>query len=333
MKPSEIIQQIDYLNKEINSLIEQLVLNKENPQIMDIDLLNQKLIGMYDLSLKLRYKLNLGEVELETEESDLEYFHFEPGSTRFVIDKEEAKSAEVKPEEKIPVPEVEVLSQVTDIEPETEVVEAETEVTETISIEEEAVEIAEPVQETVEEKIPETDQHETKYWTVDKGWINTPALEKKEEPEEIIIQDVEEKVPEEKTESEADIKIEEKPEVEEKKAAETKKPIFESVSKTEKSLNEMLAANKEKTVLAETQKHAFTDFKTAITLNLKISFIRELFHGNEKDYKKMIEFLTKCENYSEARLYMQGEKEKHPEWESKQDLLNHLQELINRKFL
>jgi hypothetical protein len=30
---------------------------------------------------------------------------------------------------------------------------------------------------------------------------------------------------------------------------------------------------------------------------------------------------------------MQGEKEKHPEWEGKHDLLNHLQELINRKFV
>ena len=89
MKPSEIIGQIEFLNKEINSLIDQLVSDKENPQIMDIDLLNQKLISMYDLSLKLRYNLNLGEVEIASEESDLEYFHFEPGTSRFIIEQEE----------------------------------------------------------------------------------------------------------------------------------------------------------------------------------------------------------------------------------------------------
>ena len=95
----------------------------------------------------------------------------------------------------------------------------------------------------------------------------------------------------------------------------------------------MMAGNKERSVINDAQKLGFTDFKSAITLNLKISFIRELFHGNEKDYKKMIDFLTKCENFSEAKMYMQDEKEKHPEWLAKQELLNHLQELINRKFL
>jgi len=192
----------------------------------------------------------------------------------------------------------------------------------------EQTEVFEPIIDPIEEEkepdvteefIPETEQPETSYWSVETGW--TKPVEENKEPEAIEPEPVSIEQPKINTE------------LEEKLIPTEKKPIFESVSKPERSLNEMMANNKEKSVINEAQKLAFTDFKSAITLNLKISFIRELFQGNEKDYKKMIDFLTKCENFSEAKLYMQGEKEKHPEWIGKQDLLNHLQELINRKFL
>ena len=64
MKPSEIIDKINSLNIEIESIVEQLLSDKENPQVMDVDLLNQKLISIYDLALKLRYNLNLADAIL-----------------------------------------------------------------------------------------------------------------------------------------------------------------------------------------------------------------------------------------------------------------------------
>ena len=368
MKPSEIIEQIDNLNKEINTLIEQLVSDKENPQIMDIDLLNQKLISIYDLSLKLRYKLNLGEVEIASEETELEFFHFEPKTSRFLFEPDDKPVKQViikekseEPTEVIPQ-EKEIVTEQVDELPKEEIIYSEPEhvkediveplheviadpvvETETIPkessfvediMEVEQIEVTEPIIEpienvnaVIEETIPETDQNETPYWSVETGWIKKPV----EEIVEIITDKAEPEAVKEIIPEPEPIQQPEKPvSVIKKTEPEEKKPIFESITKPEKSLNEIMAENKEKAVINEVQKSAF---KSAITLNLKISFIRELFQGNEKDYKKMIEFLTRCENYSEAKLYMQGEKEKHPEWSGKQELLNHLQELINRKFL
>jgi hypothetical protein len=436
MKPSDIIDKINSLSIEVNSIIEQLVSGKENPQMMDIDLLNQKLISMYDLSTKLRYQLNLDDVVIPTEEPepDLEYFHFEPGTSRFVIETEEkiedlpavaeamadkpepsfdsaqdaepepsfdsaqdaqaepsfdsaqdaqaepepsfdsAQDAQVEPEpsfdsaqdaqaepsfdsaqdaEPEPEPEPEPSfdsAQDAQPEPEPAVAEAMADKPEPEIIETKD-EIKEPV---IPIEIDIEQEKQASYWTVETGWIDPNIALKVEQIKPVIIKEtIPEPEPVQKPYVAPEPKIEPviipepiikpeqtynppqevKPEPQIIKPVEEKKPIFESISKPEKSLNEILAENKEKSGMSEIQKAAFTDFKSAITLNLKISFIRELFHGNEKDYKKMIDFLTRCENYSEARLYMQGEKEKHPEWEGKQDLINHLQELINRKFL
>lgn len=374
MKPSELIEQIENLQKEINSHIERLVTDKQNPQLMDIDLLNQKLINIYDLSLKLRYNLNVGDMEVSSETNNLEYFHFEPKTSHFIIEPEEQVIAEEKIEE--PIEEIHVEKEI--ITPKVkEIPKEETVITQPEPIEETIAE-SENIQEVsiVEEEedsheeYSEPESSETPYWSVDTGWIKPiegitepavieeittePAAVEKTIAEPEVVEEIAKEpeiVAEITAEPEPEIikeivpapaKVEEIiPEpvqqpiepVEVKSEPNEKKPIFETISKPERSLNEMMAENKEKSVLNETQKLAFTDFKSAITLNLKISFIRELFQGNEKDYKRMIDFLNKCENYSEARLYMQGEKEKHPEWEAKQDLINHLQEIISRKFL
>ncbi|MGB0432029.1 MAG: hypothetical protein ACPGLV_16260 [Bacteroidia bacterium] len=49
------------------------------------------------------------------------------------------------------------------------------------------------------------------------------------------------------------------------------------------------------------------DLKKAINLNLQIRFQRELFENEKRAYRRAIDFINKCNTYSEARSYIQHE--------------------------
>lgn len=112
-----------------------------------------------------------------------------------------------------------------------------------------------------------------------------------------------------------------------------KKLVVEKYTKKDNSINTKIAGKGEKTLLAEKmQKGPISDIKTAINLNLKLSFIKELFEGNQKEYKKLIDFLNKCENYSEARFFIQEKYENKPSWVNNKPLANFLMDILKRKF-
>lgn len=87
MKPCEIIDQINNLSQEINLHIDQILLDKESPEVLNINLLSQKLIRTYHISKKLRNQLYISRIVNPIEEAELEYFYFNPEKTHNLLDR------------------------------------------------------------------------------------------------------------------------------------------------------------------------------------------------------------------------------------------------------
>lgn len=99
------------------------------------------------------------------------------------------------------------------------------------------------------------------------------------------------------------------------------------------SLNDRFQGEK-KSVLADKIKLTpINDLKSAINLNQKVAFIKELFGGDQKAYKKTIDFVNKCKNYSEAKFYVQSEIKAHHNWKEDEPLGKEFMDLVYRKFL
>jgi hypothetical protein len=165
----------------------------------------------------------------------------------------------------------------------------------------------------VEEEIQEIENEEAKQQT---------AKPKEKEPQEELPSLFSEGYYTKKTD--LDLYNEDKPKV--------KKPIHEKFAKEDTSLNKKLTATENQKLSDKLQKGPISDIKSAINLNLKLSFIKELYQGDQKEYKKMIDFLGKCKNYSEARFYITKEQEGRPYWVNKSELVNTLMDLIERRF-
>jgi hypothetical protein len=348
MKPEIILEQINKSIQEINELIGRIYSNKHSLNNLDIDLLNLKIIELYEYTTKLKaLNILLPDFGLATEtvESKSESLgKAKDQGPRFIMDFDEVETTtEIVEEKIIPVEEpIEKVEEINieegikdeEVSPEEQIITKE-ETSEELLIEK--VEINEPsgdslphITATVEDNTYIFKQQKEAEIEEDK----TSDLSTEEKTEEIK----EEEVEIEKTAGEIPVITEpifstpvqdEKPSWLDQEPE--KKSVLETFSKPDLSINEALSSNKEN-ILSEIQKGQFSDIKSAISLNLKITFIKDLFGGNERDYKRMIDFLNKCQNYSEARMYIQEEKDKRPEWDKKQDLIDHLMELINRKF-
>lgn len=101
------------------------------------------------------------------------------------------------------------------------------------------------------------------------------------------------------------------------------------------SLHEKLASRRDPSnqVSAQFKGKPIKDLKKAINLNLQIRFTRELFEGDKRAFKRSIDFLNKCNTFSEARSYLQVEGVNKYEWDENgrhyQDLLG----IVKRKFI
>ena len=327
----KIQDSINNLLEEINDINKRL---KIRPSLLDVDLVNQKIIQLYDLTNLLQRDLkNAGE---------------KPVADNFVEEKikEEKPETEKVKEEIKPEPVSELPKEITDAE-------------EDISEEQEVATEENPIND--EENVEESVQPET--------MKDEDELEKEPEPVKPPIILVEEKIEEktdkvqkpEKEEVKEEVKeeaIKQTPKSEVQEAQEElpslfsegyytkktdldlynedkpkdKKPIHEKFAKEDTSLNKKLTANENQKLSDKLQKGPITDIKSAINLNLKLSFIKELYQGDQKEYKKMIDFLGKCKNYSEARFYITKEQEGRPYWVNKSELVNTLMGLIERRF-
>ena len=110
------------------------------------------------------------------------------------------------------------------------------------------------------------------------------------------------------------------------------KGIGEKFHDHQNSLNDFLSENNHDHSIGEQMKHnRISNLKTAIDINHKFLFIRELFDGDSDEYNQVIEKLNNAPDMQEARQILSEYHKKH-QWQDKQDTLKHFMEIINRRY-
>ena len=112
----------------------------------------------------------------------------------------------------------------------------------------------------------------------------------------------------------------------------SKKVIGEQFPDDKNSLNDFMSLkNGNHTIADRMKQNKVPDLKSAIDINHKFLFIRELFDGDSEEYKKTIEKLNTANTLEEAATILDPYRAKH-NWAGKEETLNIFNEIIHRKF-
>ena len=104
--------------------------------------------------------------------------------------------------------------------------------------------------------------------------------------------------------------------------------------KHQPTLNEMLASKSSVVNIptSETGKPAITDLKSAINLNEKLLFIKDLFDGYNLAYSEAIDLVNKMPNFESADRFLQSNYAGKHQWSSKPATVEQLYELLHQRF-
>ena len=187
----------------------------------------------------------------------------------------------------------------------------------------------------------------------DLGVLEGSSLPTTEEPvvEESLVQDVEEESvhedePMHKTvvEEAHAVSIPSPLENEEEAPAEPKKPLtlnelFSAQRKQEqeqKPVESPLASiSSQQTISKPAVGGAvkrINDIKSAVSLNDKLLFIKDLFNGYSLAYTEAIELLSRYDNFADADAFLQNSYAKKNNWESKQATVDKLYAILKQRF-
>ncbi|MDO7853710.1 hypothetical protein [Hymenobacter convexus] len=97
-------------------------------------------------------------------------------------------------------------------------------------------------------------------------------------------------------------------------------------------LAETLRANATAPSLAERPGPKVETLREAISINQRFSFINELFNGENMDYHAAIQHLDSLPSAEAARAYVTGDLSQRYDWSRKEEHVNKLLKLIERKF-
>jgi hypothetical protein len=97
------------------------------------------------------------------------------------------------------------------------------------------------------------------------------------------------------------------------------------------ALNEKLAVKPSNNSIAEAQPK-IESLRGAISINQRFSFINELFNGENMEYHTAIEHLDSLPNAEAARRYVNEDLAQRYQWVRKEEHVNKLLRLIDRKF-
>jgi hypothetical protein len=75
------------------------------------------------------------------------------------------------------------------------------------------------------------------------------------------------------------------------------------------------------------------DLRTAISINQRITFTNQLFHGDDKEFRRVISNLNNLSNFAEAKMFLQSEIAKTHHWDLESPIVEEFMELAYRKFL
>jgi len=170
-----------------------------------------------------------------------------------------------------------------------------------------------------------------------------PAAERREDEEKTYPVD-EESNAKKVIEEERSVTVPSEEKGEELKSPEPKRPmtlneLFSAQRKQEYKPNEAQAvsdvggrvlANQE--APAPTSVKRINDIKSAVSLNDKLLFIKDLFNGYSLAYTEAIELLSRYDNFTDADAFLQNNYAKKNNWESKQATVDKLYAILRQRF-
>ncbi len=98
------------------------------------------------------------------------------------------------------------------------------------------------------------------------------------------------------------------------------------------TLNELLANSRNSSTTDESPKSEISDLKQAISLNDKLLFIKDLFHGYSLAYAEVIELINKMSDFQTVDSFLQKNYAQKNNWLSKQDTVNRFYDFLHRRF-
>ena len=99
------------------------------------------------------------------------------------------------------------------------------------------------------------------------------------------------------------------------------------------TLNEMLSAKLGKNTGVNSSPKQIADLKSAISLNDKMVFIKELFNGYNLAYSEAIEIINRFQTFDAADNFLQKNYSLKNDWSLKQTTVDRLYEYLNKKFI
>jgi hypothetical protein len=156
---------------------------------------------------------------------------------------------------------------------------------------------------------PEVIRHELE---IDESWVDDED-EVTNEPEEPVISD-----------QAATIKNSEKPVTEAPQIKPDEKRL---------TVNQKISAQLGNKAGAELHIQPVTDLKTAITLNEKLLYVKDLFNGYSLAYSEAIEILNRFKTFEEADQYLKNNYAIKNNWESKPETTEKFYGLLRRRYV
>ncbi|MCB0820000.1 MAG: hypothetical protein KDC13_05225, partial [Bacteroidetes bacterium] len=112
----------------------------------------------------------------------------------------------------------------------------------------------------------------------------------------------------------------------------TEQPKKESLFDKAASLYDKIAKPGEKTVATQASRQPISNIKSAIGINEKFIYLKDLFKNNINDYNEALDKLNNFDNYEEAEDYFQDLKLKYG-WDPDSKSFTGLADLLNRRYL
>jgi len=101
------------------------------------------------------------------------------------------------------------------------------------------------------------------------------------------------------------------------------------------TLNQRLSAQLQQQAPAQSQAYnspSVTDIKSAINLNDKMLFVKDLFNGYSLAYSEAVDLLNRCKNFDEADRFLRSNYVAKNNWASKPDTVDKFYMILHRRF-
>jgi hypothetical protein len=311
MDNKEYIHRILNSVKDIDNIVDNFSDYNNIPSV-EIDLLLSKIQVLYDNALHLKIvnakkskkKIAINEVEQEDIYIDIDDFD-EDDNEKFT----ESKEKSVKKEPQLQNNIKETISEPT------------------ISKEEHL----EGFQKAIKQVLDEEEKNEI---STEKPIIEHEKPKTVDETQTTVVKNIEEPKQDNTIEKqpniEEDVKTKAEPNIVEK-IEKTKTHSFEDASSKQlSSINDIISANQTGNVLAnKLNKKPLENINSAIGLNDKFQYIRELFDGVADNYSNTIDYLNSLKSFDEAMKYI----ETNFNWDTEDAVVVKFLEIVNRRFL